>query len=69
MNHLQCIITGIVAVSVSSAVPVPVDINQIQEQLQQIFPQLQFPTSGGVQAEISLPPFLQSKRRTVDTRF
>ena len=62
MNHLHCVIAAILAVSLSSAVPVPLDINQIQEQLQQMFPQLQFPTSGGVQAEISLPPFLQSKK-------
>ena len=57
---MKYVIVAFAAISLSSAAPLQMDINQIQQQLQQMFPQLQFPTSGGFQAEISLPPFLQS---------
>ena len=58
--NMKYVLVAFAATSLSSAAPLQLDINQIQQQLQQMFPQLQFPTSGGFQAEISLPPFLQS---------
>ena len=58
--NMKYVLVAFAAISLSSAAPLHLDINQIQQQLQQMFPQLQFPTSGGFLAEISLPPFLQS---------
>jgi len=56
MNYFPCTILAFVAVS--SSLALPLDPTQLQQFIQQL--QLQFPSSGGVAAQIPLPPFIQS---------
>ena len=57
MNYFPFTILAFVAVS--SSLALPLDPTQLQQFIQQL--QLQFPSSGGVAAQIPLPPFIQSK--------
>merc|ERR1712029_1047271 len=56
MNYFPCTILAFVAVS--SSLALPLDPPQLQQFIQQL--QLQFPSSGGVAAQIPLPPFIQN---------